>query len=119
MKRVIVCGSRSWWNDTQIQERLADLASEAVLVHGDCDTGADRIASEYWRWLGREDEPHPADWDGHGRRAGPIRNSEMAALGADVCIAFRGKGKSNGTDDMVRKARAAGIPIELIQEETP
>jgi hypothetical protein len=32
----------------------------------------------------------------------------------DRVIAFRMPGVSRGTDDMIRRARAAGIPVEVI-----
>jgi len=59
-----------------------------------------------------EAEPHPADWERHGRAAGPIRNQEMADAGADLCIAFP-YGIGKGTYDMIERARKAGIPVEI------
>lgn len=41
-----------------------------------------------------------------------IRNQEMADRGADLCLAFPGP-ESVGTWDMIRKARAAGIPVHI------
>ena len=43
--------------------------------------------------------------------AGPIRNAEMVALGAEMCLAFhRAIAASRGTKDCARRALAAGIP---------
>ena len=36
----------------------------------------------------------------------------------DRVIAFRMPGESRGTDDMVRRARAAGIPVEVVEPES-
>lgn len=58
------------------------------------------------------EEEHPADWQQHGRAAGPIRNTHLVALGADECLAFPGNGP--GTRDCMRKAAAAGIPVRPI-----
>jgi hypothetical protein len=41
-----------------------------------------------------------------------MRNEEMAALGADLCIAFW-DGRSTGTKDMVDRAYDHGIEVEL------
>lgn len=57
-------------------------------------------------------DPYPADWDRHGKAAGPIRNREMlAASEPDLVIAFVDKPltRSRGTHDMVTIAREAGI----------
>ncbi|MFD3594360.1 SLOG family protein [Nocardia sp. NPDC058640] len=103
-----------------------------TLVHGAAQ-GADTIAAEMWAnrsvWYGRRPpvEPHPADWDHcdptcrHAPRyrrdgtrycsaAGPRRNLEMIAAGADLCLAFP-LGRSIGTQHCIRHARAAGIPV--------
>lgn len=50
-----------------------------------------------------------ADWKTHGRAAGPIRNQRMLDEGKpDLVVAFPG---GRGTADMVRRARAAGVPV--------
>lgn len=117
--RVIVCGSRTWSNERQIAERLRNLPADSVLVHGACPRGADFIAAQVWDALGRHDEPNPADWKRFGRIAGPLRNETMACKGADLCIAFRAAGKSNGTDHMIKLAKQVGIPVEIVEEVTP
>lgn len=63
--------------------------------------------------LGFETERHPADWKRFGRRAGPIRNEEMAVAGADLAIGFRSEGKSSGTDDAARRFIKHHIPVEM------
>jgi hypothetical protein len=53
----------------------------------------------------------PADWERHGRRAGPLRNAEIVAH-ADRLVAFW-NGRSRGTLNTVLAARAAGLPISI------
>lgn len=110
--RILVTGSREWSNGATIAYALARAAQEGdlVIVHGDCPTGADRIASEWADLHGVSQEPHPADWEAHGKAAGPKRNQEMVDLGADVCLAFP-LGESRGTRDCMRRASLAGIPV--------
>lgn len=112
--RVIVCGSRRWRDRDKIINRLADLPDPAsvTIVHGNAQ-GADRIAHQEAQKLGLLVEPHPADWEQHGKAAGPIRNRAMAQMGADLCIAFW-DGRSTGTQHMIGEARRRGIPIETI-----
>ena len=54
----------------------------------------------------------PADWQKHGKRAGPIRNALMLAEGKpDLVIGFAG---GKGTDDMLRKAFRSGVKRLLV-----
>jgi len=110
--RVIVCGSRGWQDRQKIADRLFDLPVESTIVHG-AAKGADRMAHQEAEKLGLLVEPHPADWGKHGKVAGPYRNATMAALGADLCLAFW-DGRSNGTRDMMDRADTHGIPVEVV-----
>lgn len=118
--RVIVCGSRGWRDRRAISDRVAALALDPriefppLLVHGRAPRGADRIVADLAARAGLPDEPHPADWERHGKRAGFVRNEEMAALGADLCIAFW-DGTSRGTADMIARAEKHGIPVEIVR----
>lgn len=121
-RRVIVCGSRRWHDREAISERLGALVHEfapdyPVIVHGGA-RGADRIAGEEALKHGLLVEEHQAWWQGHGKAAGPIRNEEMAALGADRCIAFW-DGRSTGTADMIARARKRAIPVEIVTRDAP
>ena len=110
---VLVCGGRDF-NDIEKLSRTLDelltLYGVRKLVHG-CAAGADRLADQ---WAESRKikliKRHPADWAKHGNAAGPIRNQEMLDDNRhlDVIVAFPG---GRGTADMVRRARAAGIPI--------
>ena len=109
VRRVLVTGSRDWADRQAIAAALRDWqAPGAVLVHGGA-RGADRIAAALWRSWGLRDEPHPADWHRHGRAAGPIRNQQMVAAGADVCLAFI-RHASRGATHCAATAEHAGIP---------
>lgn len=50
-----------------------------------------------------------ADWRSLGRKAGPLRNEAMAAY-ADALVAVW-DGKSRGTADMIRRAKAHGLKV--------
>lgn len=113
-KRLLVTGSRYWDDIATIELALQYFRSlwgdDMVVVHGHCPTGADAIADVAARRMGIEVERHPADWDKHGKAAGPIRNREMCELGADMCIAFP-KGSSVGTRGCMELAEAHGIEV--------
>lgn len=107
--RLIVTGGRDYNNKSDVWQALGDIHAATpitTLVHGACKTGLDRIATDWADSLGIPTDPHPANWTLYGRAAGPIRNQKMADLGADAYLAFPG---NNGTSDMVRRAKTAGI----------
>lgn len=118
--RLLVCGGRDF-RDTKLAYRVLDRLNRAhgidVVIEGDA-RGADRIAG-YWARRNRIDNiKFRADWDTHGLAAGTIRNGQMLAEGKpDMVLAFPG---GRGTADMIRRARAAGVPIqhEILAEQT-
>jgi len=112
--RVIVCGSRTWSDEAAIAERLDQLPRWGLtIVHGGA-RGADNVAGLWASGAGVDVEPFPADWDTHGRSAGPIRNQQMLDAGADLVIAFRSDGVSKGTDHMCSIARRRGVRVEVV-----
>jgi len=109
--RILVTGSRNWSDRATVVAALQPYALAfpgAMLVHGDCPTGLDRIAAEYWAAWRFPIEAHPAQWDVFGKNAGPIRNKHMVSLGASVCLGFP-IGTSLGTRGCMELAVAAGI----------
>ena len=107
---VLVCGGRDYADYPQVQSVLrACLNDTDVIVHGGA-RGADSIAGEVAKEvLGKEVIVHSANWSKYGRAAGPIRNKEMLdSHPIRLVIAFAG---GNGTQDMVRRARQANIPV--------
>lgn len=115
--RVIVCGSRGWTNRELVADELANLPGCATIVHG-AARGADRIAGQEAQKLGLLVEEHPADWNTHGKRAGWLRNEQMAMLGADLCIAFW-DGSSRGTSHMMEMAAKHRIPVRCVNINFP
>jgi len=109
--RVIVCGSRKWSNAAAVYGRITELPSDTTIIEGNA-SGADRLAAQAARALGMSWESYSPAWIIHGRRAGVIRNQQMLDLGADLVLAFW-DGRSRGTADMIRRAKAAGVPVEV------
>ena len=111
--RVLVTGSRDWIDEAPILRGLLDQirpdGTTLTLVHGACRTGADRIAHRLATAMGWAVEAWPADWQRHGKGAGPRRNAAMVKAGADICLAYI-KGGSPGATHCARLAEKAGIP---------
>lgn len=121
--RLLVTGFRYWKNRDVIQTALyhawTDLGSrpDTVLVQGECPFGgADRIAKEIWEMWGFPVESVPAEYSPTGQLLGPKRNAEMVRRGADLCLAFPAP-ESRGTQNCMRLAREAGIPVRTYLDE--
>lgn len=119
--RVLVTGDRNWACSrlaTVVVVRLwARHPDGLLIVHGGA-SGVDHAFEQVARMAGVPTEVHPASWEVHGRRAGPIRNQAMVDGGADVCLAFhRDLRRSRGTRDCVRRALEAGIPCWLVESD--
>lgn len=111
--RIIVCGGRHF-EDRRAVFRVLDhihtYRSISVVIQGECPTGADRWAREWAVGYGLELIRCRADWQKHGRRAGPLRNRQMLEHKPDGVVAFPGW---RGTADMIAAAREAGISVYL------
>lgn len=136
MIRILVTGSRFWDDEFTFIRGLTvaieDLTSrfpgeqEIVIVHGDAK-GADIMSESYvnrtknffaGHGITIRTERHPADWNTHGKAAGPIRNQKMVDLGADMCVAFLKRGEANkGTKNCIAAARRAGIEVVEFEDK--
>lgn len=122
--RIQITGSREFTDQSLVNEAvISEVATafrdrEPVTVVTGGARGADTLAINAVRDLGWVDvEVYPAKWDEYGKRAGYIRNAEMASLGADICLAFFKRGAANkGTQMMVDLCNKAGIPVREIWE---
>lgn len=112
--RILITGSRNWTDFTVVREALKEAVGSTpphlvTIVEGGA-SGADAIAAYWAQVLGWNVQTFRADWQNHGRRAGPKRNAHMVAVGADVCLAFP-LADSIGTFDCMRRAEARGIKV--------
>lgn len=109
--RVLVCGGREFAGRNWLFATL-DLTHRMIgimhVIHG-AARGADSLAGEWARARGVPELRFPAEWNRHGRAAGPLRNQRMLEEGfPNLVIAFPG---GTGTKDMVTRARAAGVTV--------
>lgn len=123
--RILICGSRNFTDheffNLAMTAWTAKHGDPEVVIEG-CARGADHLAEQWARSFGGDGflatvglAHFPADWDRHGRAAGPIRNQQMLDEGRpDAVIAFTPDLRvSRGTRDMVTRARRAGLPVWL------
>ena len=109
--RVLVCGGRDYDNGPLLFHELDELRKVCgylVIIQGGAK-GADQFARQ-WAWRNRSEcITEAADWEAHGKAAGPIRNQAMIDKHKPLLVmAFPG---GRGTADMVARARKAGIEV--------
>lgn len=111
VQRILICGGRDY-SDQAMLFGVLDMEAEARPVHRIIQggaRGADELARKWCHSRLCQMENYPADWNKHGKAAGPIRNQQMIDEGRPTKVfAFAG---GRGTADMIRRAEQAGIPV--------
>lgn len=95
-----------WFADRQIKE----------FVTGCCPTGPDQVPymlASWWETSGyglqADIVEFPADWNTHGKAAGPIRNRKMAEYADALLLIW--DGKSRGSTNMYNEMRKLDKPV--------
>lgn len=118
--RLLICGGRDF-DDFQMFDRwlrqvIADYEWPGAVISG-MAPGADTMAADWAKQRGITVDAFPADWERHGRSAGPIRNQQMLDEGKpDLVLAFPG---GRGTSDMVARAKKTGVKVIQAEEAKP
>lgn len=119
--RVLVCGGRDYADHDAVYRELDKLclklkADEEIVVIEGGAKGADRLARDWARVAYVGVITVEADWEKHGRAAGPLRNTEMLVRAKpDLVLAFPGgNGLEGGTGDMVKQALRANVAVNVI-----
>ena len=111
-KKIAISGSRDIINEGLVRDLLKPhLTGDVVMLVGDCPRGVDRIATELATELGIHCTVFEADWEAHGRAAGPLRNRKMVA-DADQLVAIKRTGSANkGTSSAIAEAERASVEV--------
>lgn len=126
--RVIIAGSRDFDDFPKLMNSCIDILFKITEQYNDLNKiriisgaarGADRLGEQYAKIAGYEVSRFVPDWDGLGKRAGYVRNAEMAKYAiADgnygVLIAFW-DGKSKGTKHMIDLAEKNGLEVHIVR----
>lgn len=105
--RVLVCGGR-YFDEWRMVATALDTLEVTVLMQGGA-RGADALALKWAETRGVPVITFPANWRA-GKRGGPERNAFMLEEGKPhLVVAFPG---GTGTQDMIRRAEAAGVPVK-------
>ncbi len=115
--RLIIAGSRSFSNYTQLRDVCDNLLTNKrethdIIILSGTAKGTDTLGEKYAIERGYELRRFPAEWARYAQSAGPIRNTQMAQ-NADGLVAFW-DGVSKGTKDMIEKANKKGLLVRII-----
>jgi hypothetical protein len=112
--RLIVAGSRDFNDYPLLCSKLDYLLQRqpyTIIVSG-AARGADSLGERYAREHGLPIDQYPADWVNLGKRAGYVRNEQMAKV-ANACVCFW-DGVSPGTKSMIKLARQYNLDTRVI-----
>lgn len=114
--RVVVAGTRTFTDRdllfSTLDKHFGKCLSRVVVVSG-AAAGADSLGEAWAAERGVRCERYPADWDRYGKRAGYLRNSQMADV-AGYAIVFW-DGKSKGSENMVNIAISKGLWVKVVK----
>jgi hypothetical protein len=115
--RLIVAGGRDF-NDAELLDEWVSRAiprmTKPEIVCGMAN-GADTLGEVWALDRGHWVKYFPAYWDKHGKKAGYLRNEEMAKY-ADALLAFW-DGKSKGTKHMIDLAKKHNLKVKVVRYE--
>jgi hypothetical protein len=111
--RLLVTGGRNY-TDTGEISRVLNALDPDVVIHGEAP-GADYLCGVWGKRKGKKVIGEPANW-ALGHSAGYLRNQRMLHHHPDLVVAFPG---GRGTQDMVHRARKAGVPVLLVAADYP
>lgn len=110
MKKMLITGSRTleptaeFINELRIMIGKIDGAYEVVSGGA---KGVDASAEEFAKFMGWKLTVFPADWNKHGKAAGPIRNKQMAEYSDFLLLIWDGqsRGSSNMKEEMKKQLK--------------
>ena len=116
--KIIIAGGRDFMDYNLLKEKVNKILQEKrethkIVIISGCARGADTLGVRYASENAFDVDKYPADWDKYGKKAGYMRNVEMAE-NADALIAFW-DGKSKGTKHMIDIATERNLPIRVIR----
>ena len=113
--KVIISGGRDYKDKWKVYSVINKLNPTFIVV-GDCHTGVDKfvIMHQLDMSFSAAYRIHRADWDIHGKAAGPLRNKQMCEehMDADFLIAFPG---GRGTESCINFAKEFDITVLRVE----
>lgn len=113
--KTIIAGGRDIHNYQLVLDAIEESQFNISIVMSGGAKGVDALGEQYAEEMNLTLHIFKADWERHGRAAGPLRNKLMAE-NADALIAIW-DGKSKGTKNMIETARKHGLLVYVKETE--
>ena len=110
--KTAVIGTRTFDNYAELCETLGNLANTPTEIISGGATGADALAERYAKDNNLPLAIFRANWEKHGKAAGPIRN-QIIIENCEQLVAFW-DGQSKGTSHTIKTAKAKGKPTKVV-----
>lgn len=109
MKLIIAGGRNILYDYEAIHEVLIQAEIEPTIIISGGAAGIDKSGEQYAQEFDLDCLVFDADWELHGRAAGPIRNRKMAEAGDALLLIW--DGKSRGSSSMKKEMERLKKPI--------
>jgi hypothetical protein len=113
--KVIIAGSRNLVDIKDVEDAIKTSGFEITEVVSGAAKGVDHNGEVWAKKNGIRVKQFHANWNKHGRTAGYVRNQEMADYAEGLIAVW--DGESNGTRDMIRRARKLGLVVHVYTPE--
>jgi hypothetical protein len=109
--KTIIAGSRTVGSTSVVEEACNYCGWEITQVVSGCARGVDTLGEIWAAAHNLPVERHPANWDKHGKKAGYLRNIEMAECSEALIAVW--DGESRGTSHMIVAAQRLGLKVYI------
>ncbi len=113
--KIIIAGTRTFKDYSFLKKKMDNIllnVKEDIIIISGKASGADTLGEYYAKEKGFEIIEKPADWS-IGKKAGYIRNEEMAKI-ADACVVFW-DGISKGSKHMIDLSKKYNLKLRIIK----
>lgn len=110
--KVIIAGSRSITDYAAVLDAVIGSGFDITEIVSGCAKGVDTIGELIGEINKIPVKKFPANWNRHGKIAGPIRNVQMGDY-ADALVAVRANG-SRGTSHMINYMMSLDKPVYVV-----
>lgn len=114
--KTIIAGSRIINDYELLKQAIEESGFSISAVISGMAGGVDSLGVRWAKENGVELIEMPAQWGKHGKRAGFMRNNEMAKVGEALIVLW--DGRSRGTEQMIFAARLKGLRVYVHNTNT-